>query len=131
MSEIESRLFRFEIIGLTKDIGFTNMEEFYYLIPDMSLREGLRTCYNDFESLEMVVATAVHKRLVVYFVHRVDVANEVVLEMPASPCLSTTTQWSNVDLINSSINDGEECCQKVGLMGQQAQLGLKILEAPQ
>ncbi|KAJ8437788.1 hypothetical protein Cgig2_013707 [Carnegiea gigantea] len=47
-----------------KDIGFTNVEEFYYLIPRMSLREGLRTYHNNFESLDMAVATTVHKRLV-------------------------------------------------------------------
>jgi len=32
------RLFRFEIIGHPKDIGFVNVKEFYHLIPSMSLR---------------------------------------------------------------------------------------------
>ena len=52
-------LSRFEIIGLVKNIGFTNMEEFYYLIPGMSLREGLRTCHCDFQSLDVVATTAI------------------------------------------------------------------------
>ncbi|KAJ8445120.1 hypothetical protein Cgig2_029492 [Carnegiea gigantea] len=99
------RLSRFEIIGLAKDIGFTNVEEFYYLIHRMSLREGLRTCHNDFESLHIVVAVAVHKRLVVYLVHRVDVPKEVVPDMPALLCPSMATQQSNVDPMSSSIND--------------------------
>ncbi|KAJ8421882.1 hypothetical protein Cgig2_023478 [Carnegiea gigantea] len=110
-------LFRFEIIRFPKDIGFINVEEFYYLIPSMSLREGLRTCHNDFESLDMVFTTAVHKRLVVCLVHRVDVAVVVVPEMPTLPCHSMATQQSNVDPISCSINDGEGCCQKGGLDG--------------
>ena len=96
VSEIEpvdiDRLSRFEIIGLAKDIGFTNVEEFYYLIPGMSLREGLRTCHNDFKSLDMTIVAAVNKRLVVYLVHMVDVPKEVVHAMPALPCPSTATQ---------------------------------------
>ena len=74
----------------------------------------------------MTVVAVVHKRSVVYLVHRVDVANEVVPDMPALPCPSMTTQQSNVDPISSSINDGEECDQQGGLVGQQAHLGLKI-----
>ena len=39
VSEIEhvniDKLSRFEIIRLVKDIGFTNVEEFYYLIPSI------------------------------------------------------------------------------------------------
>ena len=96
VSEIEpvdiDNLSRFKIIGLAEDIGFTNMDELYYLIPGMSLREGLRTCYNDFESLDMAVVAAVNKRLVVYLVHMVDVPKEVVHAMPALPCPSTATQ---------------------------------------
>ncbi|KAJ8427578.1 hypothetical protein Cgig2_006642 [Carnegiea gigantea] len=87
------RLSRFEIIGLAKDIEFTNVEKFYYVIPGMSLREGLRTCHNDFESLDMIVVAAVNKRLV-----------EVVPEMPAVPCPSTARQQSNVDPMSSSFN---------------------------
>ncbi|KAJ8425676.1 hypothetical protein Cgig2_033678 [Carnegiea gigantea] len=112
VSEIEpvdiDRLPRFEIIGLAKDIGFTNVEEFYYLIPGMSLRKGLRTCHNDFESLDMTAAAAVNKRLVVYLVHMVEVPKKVVPEMPILPYLSMATQQSNVDPMNSYINDGEE-----------------------
>ncbi|KAJ8429467.1 hypothetical protein Cgig2_015319 [Carnegiea gigantea] len=112
VSEIEpvdkDMLSRFEIIELAKDIGFTNVEEFYYLIPGMSLREELRTCHNNFESLDMVVAAAVHKRLVMYLVHRIDVLKEVVPEMPTFPCPSMATQQSSVDPMSSSINDGQE-----------------------
>ncbi|KAJ8444909.1 hypothetical protein Cgig2_015255 [Carnegiea gigantea] len=113
VSEIEpvdiDGLSRFEIIRLAKDIGFTNVEEFYYLIPRMSLREGLRTCHNDFESLDIAAAAAaaVHKRLVVYLVHRVDVPKEVVPEMSTLPCPSMATQQSNVDPISSNINDAQ------------------------
>ena len=35
---VSDRLSRFEIIELAKDIGFINVEEFYYLMPGMSLR---------------------------------------------------------------------------------------------
>ncbi|KAJ8450554.1 LOW QUALITY PROTEIN: hypothetical protein Cgig2_020191 [Carnegiea gigantea] len=96
----------------------------------MSLREGLRTCHNDFESLDMAAAAAVNKRLVVYLVYMVDVPKEVVPEMPALPCPSMATQQSNVDPMSSSINDGEEYDQNGGLMGQQAHLSLKIQGAP-
>ncbi|KAJ8432644.1 hypothetical protein Cgig2_011810 [Carnegiea gigantea] len=127
VSEIEpvdiDRLSKFEIIGLAKDIGFINVEEFYYLIPGMSLREGLRTCHNDFESLDMAAVAAVNKRLVVYLVHMVDVPKEVVPEMPALPCPSTTTQQSNVDPMSSSFNDGQECDQKRGLDGSTSTFG--------
>ncbi|KAJ8421056.1 hypothetical protein Cgig2_009672 [Carnegiea gigantea] len=116
VSEIEpidiDRLSRFEIIGLAKDIGFTNMEEFCYLIRGMSLREGLKTCHNDFESLDMAAVTAVNKRLVAYLVHMVDVPKEVVPEMPTLPCPFMTTQQSNVDPMSSSFNNGQECDQK-------------------
>ena len=127
VSEIEhvniDKLSRFEIIRLVKDIGFTNVEEFYYLIPRMSLREGLRTCHNDFESLDMAAVAAVNKRLVVYLVHMVDVPKEVVPEMPALPCPSTATQQSNVDPMSSSFNDGQECDQKGGLDGSTCTFG--------
>ncbi|KAJ8432692.1 hypothetical protein Cgig2_016365 [Carnegiea gigantea] len=127
VSEIEpvdiDRLSRFAIIGLTKEIGFTNVEKFYYLIPEMSLREGLRTCHNDFESLDMAAIAAVNKRLVVYLVHMVDVPKEVVLKMPALPCSSTATQQSNVDPMSSNFNDGQECDQKGGLDGSTSTFG--------
>ncbi|KAJ8432122.1 hypothetical protein Cgig2_011970 [Carnegiea gigantea] len=113
----------FEIIGLIKDIGFINVEEFYYLIPGMSLREGLRTYHNDFESLDMAAIVAVNKRLVVYLVHMVDVPKEVVPEMPASPYPSMGIQQSNVDLMSSSINNGEECDQNGGLDGSTSTFG--------
>jgi len=82
----------------------------------MSLREGLRTCHNDLESLDMVAAT-VNKRLVVYLAHMVDVPKKVVLETPALRCPSMATQQSNVDPMSSSINDSQECDQKGGLDG--------------
>ncbi|KAJ8434219.1 LOW QUALITY PROTEIN: hypothetical protein Cgig2_029743 [Carnegiea gigantea] len=96
------RLFKFEIIRLAKDIGFTNVEELCYLVPSMSLEEGLRTCHNDFKSLDMAATAVVHKRLVVYVIHRVDVANVVVLEMLPLPCPSRITQQSNMDPISST-----------------------------
>ncbi|KAJ8442459.1 hypothetical protein Cgig2_022342 [Carnegiea gigantea] len=109
VSDIElvdiDRLSRFEIIGLAKDIRFTNVEEFYYLIPGMSLREGLRTCH--FESLDMAAIATVNKRLVVYLVHMVDISKEVVPEMPTLPYPSTATQQSNVDPMSSSFNDDQ------------------------
>jgi len=127
VSEIEpvdiDWLSRFEVIRLAKDIGFTNVEEFYYLIPEMSLREGLRTHHNDFESLDMAASAAVHKRLIVYLVDRVDVPKEVVPEMPALPCPFMATQQSNMDPMSSSINDGQECDQKGGLDGSTSTFG--------
>jgi len=112
LSEIElvdiDRLSRFEIIRFAKDIGFTNGEEFYYLIPCMSLREGRRTCHNDFESLGVATVAAIHRRLVIHLIHRMDVDNVVVPEMPALPCPSRTKQRSNVNPISSAKHDGEE-----------------------
>ncbi|KAJ8422497.1 hypothetical protein Cgig2_003507 [Carnegiea gigantea] len=127
VSEIEpvdiDRLSRFKIIGLAKDIGFTNVEEFYYLIPRMSLRERLRTCHNDFESLDMAAALTVPKRLVVYLVHRVDVPKEVVPEILPLPWPFMATQQSNVDPMSSSIKDGQECDQKGVLDGSTSTFG--------
>ncbi|KAJ8432607.1 hypothetical protein Cgig2_032888 [Carnegiea gigantea] len=109
-------LSRFKIIGLAKDIGFTNAKEFYYLILGMSLREGLRTCHNDFESL-YIAAAAVHKRLIG------GVPKEVVPKMPALPYPSMATQQSNVDLMSNNINNGQECDQKGGLDGSTSTFG--------
>jgi len=83
----------------------------------------LRTCHDNCESLDMDVAAAIHKRLVVYLVHRVDVTNEVVPRIPALPCPSMTIQQSNVEPISSNINDGEECCQKGELDGSTGTIG--------
>ncbi|KAJ8443002.1 hypothetical protein Cgig2_014524 [Carnegiea gigantea] len=85
------RLSRFQIVGLGKDIGFTNMEK---------LRSN--TWY-EFEKIWLLLL--VRKRLVVYLVYRVNAANVMVPEMPALHCPSTATQQSNVDLISSNIND--------------------------
>ncbi|KAJ8435298.1 LOW QUALITY PROTEIN: hypothetical protein Cgig2_026390 [Carnegiea gigantea] len=112
------RLFRFEIIGHPKNIGFINMEEFYYLIPSMSLKEGLRTCHNDFQYVVVI-----QRRLVVYLVHIVNVANVVAPEMSALPCPFKTTQQSNLDPISITKSDGEECCQKGSLDGSTSTIG--------
>jgi len=53
------RLSRFELIGLAKDVRFTNMEEFYYLMPGTSLRESLRTCHKDSPSVDIDAIAAI------------------------------------------------------------------------
>ncbi|KAJ8435564.1 hypothetical protein Cgig2_020026 [Carnegiea gigantea] len=54
-----------------------------------------------------------------------DVASVVVPEMPTLPCLSRTTQQSNVDPVRSTKSKGEECCQKCRLDGSTSTIGSK------
>ncbi|KAJ8425174.1 hypothetical protein Cgig2_003242 [Carnegiea gigantea] len=72
---------------------------------------------------DMAAAATVHKRLVVHLVYRVDVPKEMVPKMLALPCPSMATQQSNVDLISSSINNGQECDQNGGLDGSTSAFG--------
>ncbi|KAJ8427139.1 hypothetical protein Cgig2_030949 [Carnegiea gigantea] len=80
------KLSRFEIIRLAKDVGVTNVEEFWYLTLAIGLGECLMTCHNGFQSLDMVAATTIWRRLVVYLVHE-----EWEVPRPKSPI-----QWDEL-----------------------------------
>ena len=56
---------RFETLGLAKDIEIANVEEFYYLIPGGSLKDGLSTCHSDIDSLDMALMARLDRELVV------------------------------------------------------------------
>ncbi|KAJ8427440.1 hypothetical protein Cgig2_005284 [Carnegiea gigantea] len=40
--------------GLVEDVGFTNIEEIYYVIPWLSMEDGIRPLKTDYDSLDML-----------------------------------------------------------------------------
>ena len=62
----------------------------------MSLRDGSRARHNDMESLDMAVVARLERKLVVYLVYKVDVAN-IIPDGPALPCPCIETKQSNMD----------------------------------
>ncbi|KAJ8447144.1 hypothetical protein Cgig2_022873 [Carnegiea gigantea] len=83
---------RFEILGLAKDVGFANVEDFYYFIPSIS-KDGFRICHTDNDSLYMVVVRAINgKGLMVYLVYKVHIAN-VIRKALALPSPTSESEY--------------------------------------
>jgi len=89
----------FEILGLAMDVGFSSVEEFYYLILGSSLGDGLRTCYSYIGSLDMATMARLERKLVMCFIHRVNSTN-VIPKVPTLRSPTNQTKLSNVDPYN-------------------------------
>ncbi|KAJ8422246.1 hypothetical protein Cgig2_023105 [Carnegiea gigantea] len=72
----------FEVKGLVEDIGFTNIEEIYYVIPWLSMKDGIRPLKNDYDVLDMAECARKTKKISAYIVHKVD---EAIVIPPALP----------------------------------------------
>ncbi|KAJ8444569.1 hypothetical protein Cgig2_013848 [Carnegiea gigantea] len=72
----------FEVKGLAEDVGFTNIEEIYYVIPWLSMEDGIRPLKTYFDSLDMAEYARKTKKIGAYIIHKVD---EAVVIPPALP----------------------------------------------
>ncbi|KAJ8453174.1 hypothetical protein Cgig2_008058 [Carnegiea gigantea] len=72
----------FEVKGLAEDVGFTNIEEIYYVIPWLSMEDGIRPLKTDYDSLDMAQCARKTKKISAYIVHKVD---EAVVIPPTLP----------------------------------------------
>lgn len=65
------------------------------------MKDRSRTCHNDIDLLDMAIAARLERKLVVYLVYKVDVAN-IIPDAFVSPCPSVETKQSNVDPCNTA-----------------------------
>ncbi|KAJ8447035.1 hypothetical protein Cgig2_033604 [Carnegiea gigantea] len=64
-----------KVKGLAEDVGFTNIEDVYYLIPWLSMEDGI-------DSLDMAECAMRAKKISAYIIHKVD---KLVVIPPALP----------------------------------------------
>ncbi|KAJ8453186.1 hypothetical protein Cgig2_008070 [Carnegiea gigantea] len=72
----------FKVKGLAEDVGFTNIEYVYYVIPWLSMEDGIRPLKIDYDSLDMAECARRAKKISAYIVYKVD---EPVVIPPALP----------------------------------------------
>ncbi|KAJ8444870.1 hypothetical protein Cgig2_029801 [Carnegiea gigantea] len=73
----------FEVKGLAEDVGFTNVEEIYYVIPWLSMEDGIRPLKTDYDSLDMAECVRKTKKISAYIVHKVDDAVVIPPTLPS------------------------------------------------
>ncbi|KAJ8424568.1 hypothetical protein Cgig2_020717 [Carnegiea gigantea] len=72
----------FEVKGLAEDVDFTNIEDVYYVIPWLSMEDGIRLLKTYYNSLDMAECAGRAKKISAYIVHKM---GEPVVIPPAVP----------------------------------------------
>ncbi|KAJ8426984.1 hypothetical protein Cgig2_033842 [Carnegiea gigantea] len=73
----------FEVKGFAEDVHFTNIQHIYYVIPWLSIEDGIRPLKTDYDSLEMVECAKKTKKISVYIVHKVDGPLIIPIALPS------------------------------------------------
>ncbi|KAL2934406.1 Nucleoprotein TPR [Bienertia sinuspersici] len=93
-----------DLLEFAKKCGYVSVDTMYYLVPGLSLENGLRKIVGDEEVLQMVEIANKYRAVEVYLVH-CDVEPMLSPCEPAAVCHTTTTLEPHVQTIEKEVEN--------------------------